>query len=77
MVYTLVRIFTTYSITKHRSKIYFIATTKININSLGLIVGFILTFTGEILGAFIGFYLYRWGFSKVHSKWFNHTFLRL
>ncbi|WP_277584265.1 TVP38/TMEM64 family protein [Psychrobacillus antarcticus] len=51
--------------------------TAININSLGLVVGSILTFTGEILGALIGFYLYRWGFSKVQSKWFNHTFLRV
>lgn len=50
--------------------------TAININSLGLVVGSILTFTGEIIGAFIGFYLYRWGFSKVHPKWFNHTFLK-
>jgi len=48
--------------------------TAININSLGMVLGSILTFTGETLGALIGFYLYRWGFSKVHSKWLNHTF---
>lgn len=50
--------------------------TAININSLGLVLGSILTFTGEILGALIGFHLYRWGFSKVHSKWLNHKYLK-
>ncbi|MEK4083557.1 TVP38/TMEM64 family protein [Psychrobacillus sp. FSL K6-1415] len=48
--------------------------TAININSLGLVLGSILTFTGEILGVLIGFHLYRFGFSKVRSKWMNNTF---
>lgn len=47
--------------------------TAININSLGLILGIILTFTGEIFGALIGFHLYRWGFSKIDPKWINHS----
>lgn len=51
--------------------------TAININSLGLVLGSILTFTGEILGVLIGFHLYRFGFSKVRSKWMNNTFLML
>lgn len=48
--------------------------TAININTLGLVLGSILTFVGEILGALIGFHLYRWGFSKVRSKWLDSSF---
>lgn len=50
--------------------------TAININSLGLILGSILTFIGEILGALIGFHLYRWGFSKIRTGWQDHAILK-
>ncbi|PZX07310.1 putative membrane protein YdjX (TVP38/TMEM64 family) [Psychrobacillus insolitus] len=47
--------------------------TALNIDSLGLLLGSILTFTGEILGALIGFHLYRFGFSKIRPEWLNHS----
>lgn len=50
--------------------------TAININSLGLILGSILTFIGEIFGALIGFHLYRWGFSKIRPAWINHSIFK-
>lgn len=50
--------------------------TAINIHSFGLIVGSILTFTGEIFGALIGFHLYRIGFSKVQPSWLNHSIFK-
>ncbi|MEK4486267.1 VTT domain-containing protein [Psychrobacillus sp. FSL H8-0484] len=50
--------------------------TAINIDSLGLILGSILTFIGEILGALIGFHLYRWGFSKIRTGWINHSIFK-
>jgi len=48
--------------------------TAININTLGLLIGSILTFIGDILGVLIGFQLYRWGFSKILSKWLDNSF---
>jgi uncharacterized membrane protein YdjX (TVP38/TMEM64 family) len=51
--------------------------TAININSLGLILGSTLTFIGEILGALIGFHLYRWGFSKIQHRWLNHSIFKV
>lgn len=48
--------------------------TAVNIQSYGLYGGAILTFTGEIVGALIGFYLYRFGFSKADPKWMRHRF---
>jgi len=51
--------------------------TAININTLGLVLGSILTFIGEILGALIGFHLYRWGFSKIRSKWLDNSFFKV
>lgn len=50
--------------------------TAININTLGLVLGAVLTFTGEIFGALIGFHLYRWGFSKIRPKWLNNSFFK-
>jgi len=50
--------------------------TAININTMGLVLGSILTLLGEILGALIGFYLYRWGFSKIRSKWLDNSFFK-
>ncbi len=51
--------------------------TAININTMGLALGSVLTFIGEILGALIGFHLYRWGFSKIRSKWLNNSFFKV
>ena len=48
--------------------------TVVNIQSFGLYGGAALTFTGEILGALLGFYLYRIGFSKADPKWLRHPF---
>lgn len=50
--------------------------TAININSLGLVLGVILTFTGEIFGAIIGFHMYRWGFSKINPGWLSHSIFK-
>ncbi|SEM15062.1 Uncharacterized membrane protein YdjX, TVP38/TMEM64 family, SNARE-associated domain [Paenisporosarcina quisquiliarum] len=50
--------------------------TAINIDSLGLLLGVILTFTGEIFGAIIGFNMYRWGFSKINPGWLSHTIFK-
>lgn len=50
--------------------------TAININTLGLVLGAVLTFIGEILGALIGFHLYRWGFSKIRLKWLDNSFFK-
>ncbi|MEK3979702.1 VTT domain-containing protein [Psychrobacillus sp. FSL K6-2836] len=50
--------------------------TVINIDTMGLVLGSVLTFIGEILGALIGFHLYRWGFSKIRSKWLNNSFFK-
>lgn len=50
--------------------------TAININTLGLVLGAVLSLIGEIFGAFIGFYLYRWGFSKIHNKWLDNSFFK-
>ncbi|EGA90432.1 hypothetical protein GPDM_05376 [Planococcus donghaensis MPA1U2] len=48
--------------------------TAVNIQSFGLYGGAFLTFVGEIVGALLGFYLYRYGFSKVDPKWMRHRF---
>ena len=50
--------------------------TAININNLGLVLGAVFTFIGEIFGALIGFHLYRWGFSKIRPKWLNNSFFK-
>ena len=46
--------------------------TAVNIQSFGLYGGAILTFSGEIIGALLGFYLYRFGFSKIKPNWKRH-----
>lgn len=48
--------------------------TAINIQSFGLYGGAALTFSGEIFGALLGFYLYRFGFSKANPKWLHHPY---
>ncbi|MBT2570842.1 VTT domain-containing protein [Planococcus sp. ISL-110] len=48
--------------------------TAVNIQSFGLYGGAALTFIGEIFGALLGFYLYRFGFSKANPKWLRHPF---
>ncbi|ANU24832.1 hypothetical protein BCM40_07580 [Planococcus donghaensis] len=48
--------------------------TTVNIQFFGLYGGAFLTFVGEIVGALLGFYLYRFGFSKVDPKWLQHRF---
>lgn len=48
--------------------------TAVNIDSFGLYIGAALTFSGEIFGAWIGFYLYRYGFAKADPKWLRHPF---
>ena len=50
--------------------------TSLNISSLGLNIGIILSLSGEIFGAIAGFYLYRYGFSKVNPKWLKRPFWR-
>ncbi|APA28456.1 hypothetical protein BBI15_16300 [Planococcus plakortidis] len=50
--------------------------TALNISSLGLTIGIILSLSGEIFGAIIGFYLYRYGFSKINPKWLKRPFWR-
>lgn len=48
--------------------------TALNIQSFGLYNGAVLTFSGEIFGAILGFYLYRYGFTKANPKWLLHPF---
>lgn len=48
--------------------------TAVNLQSFGLYGGAALTFSGEIIGALLGFYLYRIGFSKADPKWLRHPF---
>lgn len=48
--------------------------TAITIQSFGLYGSAALIFAGEIVGALLGFYLYRYGFSKAHPKWLLHPF---
>lgn len=48
--------------------------TTLNLNSFGLPLGAVLSLAGEIVGAILGFYLYRWGFSKVNPSWLKHPF---
>lgn len=48
--------------------------TAVNIDWFGLYIGAALTFSGEIFGALIGFYLYHYGFTKADPKWLRHPF---
>lgn len=48
--------------------------TSVNFNVFELLPGIVLSVSGEIFGALLGFYLYRWGFSKADPKWFRHRF---
>lgn len=48
--------------------------TGININSFGITGGAAISLAGEIFGAVIGFYLYRYGFSKVQPAWKQSRF---
>jgi len=48
--------------------------TGLNINILGLTGGAAVSLAGEILGTLLGFYLYRFGFSKVEPSWKKSRF---
>jgi uncharacterized membrane protein YdjX (TVP38/TMEM64 family) len=48
--------------------------TGLNINVLGLTGGAAISFAGEIFGAILGFYLYRFGFSKIEPSWKKSRF---
>jgi uncharacterized membrane protein YdjX (TVP38/TMEM64 family) len=48
--------------------------TAININLFGLAAGTFLSLSGEIFGAILGFYLYRFGFSKMNPVWRSRRF---
>ncbi|WKA49651.1 VTT domain-containing protein [Planococcus liqunii] len=48
--------------------------TGMNINGFGVVAGTVLSLTGEIFGAVLGFYLYRFGFSKVQPSWKQSRF---
>lgn len=48
--------------------------TALNISYFGVTLGMALSLSGEIFGAIIGFYLYRYGFSKINPKWLKHSF---
>ncbi|MGK7378304.1 TVP38/TMEM64 family protein [Planococcus sp. 1R117A] len=48
--------------------------TGLNINLLGLTGGIAISLFGEIFGAILGFYLYRYGFSKVQPSWKKSRF---
>lgn len=48
--------------------------TTLNINLFGLAAGTFLSLSGEIFGAILGFYLYRFGFSKLKPAWRSNRF---
>ncbi|ETP69655.1 hypothetical protein G159_06085 [Planococcus glaciei CHR43] len=48
--------------------------TGLNISSFGVATGTVLSLAGEIFGAILGFYLYRFGFSKVQPSWKQSRF---
>lgn len=48
--------------------------TALNINVFGVALGTALSLSGEIFGAIAGFYLYRFGFSKIDPGWLKKPF---
>lgn len=48
--------------------------TALNINLFGVTLGTALSLSGEIFGAIAGFYLYRFGFSKIDPQWLKKPF---
>lgn len=48
--------------------------TALNINVFGIALGTALSLSGEIFGAIAGFYLYRFGFSKIDPGWLKKPF---
>ena len=48
--------------------------TALNINLFGVTFGTVLSLSGEIFGAIAGFYLYRFGFSKIDPQWLKKPF---
>ena len=48
--------------------------TTVNIDLFGIKIGTFLSLSGEIIGVAMGFYFYRWGFSKIKSTWSSHSF---
>ncbi len=50
--------------------------TALNISLYGLGAGLMLSLIGEVFGVWIGFHLYRFGFSKMKEEWRQHRFWR-
>ncbi|WP_313892222.1 VTT domain-containing protein [Psychrobacillus sp.] len=48
--------------------------TTLNIDMFGLNIGTFLSLFGEIFGVIVGFYFYRWGFSKIKPTWKSSSF---
>lgn len=46
--------------------------TALNISLYGLGAGMLLSMIGEVFGVWIGFHMYRFGFSKVKNEWRQH-----
>jgi uncharacterized membrane protein YdjX (TVP38/TMEM64 family) len=50
--------------------------TALNISLYGLGAGLLLSLIGEVFGVWIGFHLYRFGFSKMKDEWRRHRLWR-
>lgn len=50
--------------------------TSLNISLYGLGGGLLLSLIGEVFGVWIGFHLYRFGFSKMKAEWRQHRLWR-
>lgn len=50
--------------------------TALNISLYGLGAGLLLSLIGEVFGVWIGFHLYRFGFSKMKAEWREHRLWR-
>lgn len=46
--------------------------TALNISLYGIGSGLLLSLIGEVFGVWIGFHLYRFGFSKLKAEWRQH-----
>ena len=50
--------------------------TALTISLYGLGAGMVLSMIGEVFGVWIGFHLYRFGFSKMKDEWRQHRLWR-
>lgn len=50
--------------------------TALNISLYGLGAGMLLSMISEVFGVWIGFHLYRFGFSKMKDEWRQHRLMR-